>query len=151
MQSKRAWLVYVLVRLLAFAIPFAVIMLALRGWPYDWVAAGAAGALISLLVSYIFLRQHRTRMGADLRALRSRRDPRGELELEEDAELGKDAEPDETGNPGDEAGDDEADGHDTSPKQAPEPGKRTARGKKAESEETDAEDDAAGTRDPERG
>mgnify|MGYP003604959236 CR=1 FL=1 len=38
MNSKRAWLVYTVIRLLAFAVPFAVVMLALPDW--QWTLDG---------------------------------------------------------------------------------------------------------------
>lgn len=84
MQSARAWLVYGTVRVLAFAVPFVLVTLAVPDPSYDWLLGAAAGTAIGLLVSYIFLRRHRRRMGADLRGLRERRERRGELEIEED-------------------------------------------------------------------
>ncbi|MFC5128027.1 DUF4229 domain-containing protein [Pseudoclavibacter helvolus] len=66
MNSKRAWLVYTVIRLLAFAVPFAVVMLALPDWQWNWLAGAAVGAIISACISVIFLRGTRQQMGADL-------------------------------------------------------------------------------------
>lgn len=87
MDSKRAWIGYTVVRVLAFAVPFAAVMLILPDWPYSWIVGALVGTVVGLAVSYLFLRDQRTRMGDDLAELRSRRDQRTRLDREEDAEL----------------------------------------------------------------
>lgn len=87
MNSARAWIVYTVVRLLAFAIPVAAVMLAMPGWEWSWLVAVAAGAAISALVSYIFLRPQREAMAAGLAAGRAPKDDRSEDELAEDEAL----------------------------------------------------------------
>lgn len=87
MNSKRAWLVYTVIRLLAFAVPFAVVMLALPAWQWNWLAGAAVGAIISACISVIFLRGTRQQMGADLQRLSERKDSRTADDKDEDAAL----------------------------------------------------------------
>lgn len=87
MNSKRAWLVYTVIRLLAFAVPFAVVMLALPAWQWNWLAGAAVGAIISACISVIFLRGTRQQMGADLQRLSERKDARTADDKDEDAAL----------------------------------------------------------------
>ncbi|WP_424466054.1 DUF4229 domain-containing protein [Pseudoclavibacter helvolus] len=87
MNSKRAWLVYTVIRLLAFAVPFAVVMLALPDWQWNWLAGAAVGAIISACISVIFLRGTRQQMGADLQRLSERKDARTADDKDEDAAL----------------------------------------------------------------
>lgn len=87
MHSKRAWIVYTVVRVLAFAVPFAIVMLGFPAWQWNWLAGAIVGAVVSLAVSYIFLRRERTRMSEDLAEARARRDQRMQLDKEEDAAL----------------------------------------------------------------
>lgn len=87
MNSKRAWLVYTVIRLLAFAVPFAVVMLALPDWQWNWLAGAAVGAIISACISVIFLRGTRQQMGADLQRLSERKDSRTTDDKDEDAAL----------------------------------------------------------------
>lgn len=87
MNSKRAWLVYTVIRLLAFAVPFAVVMLALPDWQWNWLAGAAVGAIISACISVIFLRGTRQQMGADLQRLSERKDSRTADDKDEDAAL----------------------------------------------------------------
>lgn len=96
MNSKRAWLVYTVIRLLAFAVPFAVVMLALPDWQWNWLAGAAVGAIISACISVIFLRGTRQQMGADLQRLSERKDSRTADDTDEDAALDGGA-PDEAG------------------------------------------------------
>lgn len=87
MQSKRAWITYTIIRILAIFIPFAVVMFAFPAMPYNWVLGLVVGTIVSAAVSFLFLRDARTRMGDDLASLRARRDTRTELDREEDEVL----------------------------------------------------------------
>ncbi|VXB62832.1 DUF4229 domain-containing protein [Pseudoclavibacter sp. 8L] len=93
MNSKRAWLVYSVIRLLAFAIPFAVVMLALPTWQWSWLAGALVGAIISACISVIFLRGTRQKMGDDLQRLSERKDARTADDKLEDAALDGEAGP----------------------------------------------------------
>ncbi|WP_271986475.1 DUF4229 domain-containing protein [Pseudoclavibacter terrae] len=92
MNSKRAWLVYSVIRLLAFAVPFAVVMLALPAWQWNWLAGALVGAVISACISVIFLRGTRQQMGDDLQRLTERKDARTADDKDEDAALDSTAE-----------------------------------------------------------
>ncbi|NYF11767.1 mannitol-specific phosphotransferase system IIBC component [Pseudoclavibacter sp. JAI123] len=92
MNSKRAWLVYSVIRLLAFAVPFAVVMLALPAWQWNWLAGALIGAVISACISVIFLRGTRQQMGDDLQRLTERKDARTADDKDEDAALDSTAE-----------------------------------------------------------
>ncbi|MBF4551327.1 DUF4229 domain-containing protein [Pseudoclavibacter sp. VKM Ac-2888] len=96
MNSKRAWLVYSVIRLLAFAIPFAVVMLALPAWQWSWLAGALVGAIISACISVIFLRGTRQKMGDDLQRLSERKDARTVDDKLEDAALDGEAGPTST-------------------------------------------------------
>lgn len=84
MEHKRSWVAYVVVRVLSFAVPFAIVMLALPAWQYNWLVGLVAGTLVGLCVSYIFLQRQRQQMGSDLAGLRERRDLRTADERAED-------------------------------------------------------------------
>lgn len=86
-EATRAWIVYTVVRILAFAIPCAAVLLALPTWEWNWALGAVVGALVSGLVSYLFLRRQREAMTAGLAARAARRDGRGADDLAEDAEL----------------------------------------------------------------
>ncbi|WP_371029819.1 DUF4229 domain-containing protein [Pseudoclavibacter sp. JSM 162008] len=92
MNSKRAWLVYSVIRLLAFAVPFAVVMLALPAWQWNWLAGALIGAVISACISVIFLRGTRQQMGDDLQRLTERKDARTADDKDEDVALDSTAE-----------------------------------------------------------
>ncbi|PPG38308.1 DUF4229 domain-containing protein [Pseudoclavibacter sp. RFBA6] len=92
MNSKRAWLVYSVIRLLAFAVPFAVVMLALPAWQWNWLAGALVGAVISACISVIFLRGTRQQMGDDLQRLTERKDARTADDKDEDEALDSTAE-----------------------------------------------------------
>ena len=66
MKSGRVWLVYSLLRVALFAVPFALLMVA--NIPWYWAAIVAA--IISLCASYIFLGRQRQAMAEDLSAIR---------------------------------------------------------------------------------
>lgn len=66
MKSGRVWLVYSLLRVGLFAVPFALLMVA--NVPWYWAAIVAA--VISLCASYIFLGRQRQAMAEDLSAMR---------------------------------------------------------------------------------
>lgn len=87
MVSKRAWVGYTVIRVLAFLIPFAIVMLTLPAWSYNWIVGLIAGTIIGAAVSYIFLRRQRMQMGDDLAEMRNRRDQRTKLDREEDDAL----------------------------------------------------------------
>ena len=54
-NTRTAWIVYIVLRLVFFAVPFAVLMLI--GWP--WWLALAVATLVALSLSIIFLSKHR--------------------------------------------------------------------------------------------
>lgn len=85
-MNSRAWLVYTVVRLLAFLVPFGVIMLTLPGWQWNWTLGAAVGAVVSALVSFIFLTPQRDAMAAGMAARRPKPKDRSADELAEDAE-----------------------------------------------------------------
>lgn len=87
MKSSRAWILYTLIRVLAFAIPFGIIMITLPDWEWNWLLGAVVGTIIGLCVSYIFLRGPSEQIGEDLHRLRNRSDTRSEDSLVEDAEL----------------------------------------------------------------
>jgi membrane protein implicated in regulation of membrane protease activity len=71
-KSGRVWLVYSLLRLALFVVPFALLMVAGVAW--YWAAIIAA--IISLCASYIFLGRQRQTMAEDLSAIqRGRKRP----------------------------------------------------------------------------
>ncbi|GGA69129.1 hypothetical protein GCM10011490_19620 [Pseudoclavibacter endophyticus] len=108
MDSKRAWVGYAVIRVLAFVVPFTLVMVAYPAWSFNWVAGVVAGTIIGVGVSYLFLRRHRLRMGADLAAIRERRDQRMQLDREEDSVLDAEEEPVETGQGRSETGQDQS-------------------------------------------
>lgn len=55
MNQRTAWIVYIVLRLLFFAVPFTVLYLI--GWP--WWLATVVAALIALALSIIFLQRQR--------------------------------------------------------------------------------------------
>jgi uncharacterized membrane protein len=76
----RAVLLFTLVRVIAFAVPFAILFALGLEW---WVAALIA-AVVGFCVSYIFLRPLRDRMALQLAAARSTPKPSAD-ETAEDA------------------------------------------------------------------
>ncbi|NLT25981.1 MAG: DUF4229 domain-containing protein, partial [Microbacteriaceae bacterium] len=91
MDLSRAWIIYVAVRLVSFVVPFALVMLALPGWEWNWLLGAVFGALASQAISVIALRPHRERIAqglAERRAAEERpRETRRAIDLEEDADL----------------------------------------------------------------
>ena len=83
MKKFPLWLVYTLLRLAFFVVPFVVLMLFNVTW---WIAALLA-AIIGLSSSYIFLARLRNRMSTALYEARNRQKaaPPGADELHEDA------------------------------------------------------------------
>jgi Protein of unknown function (DUF4229) len=65
-KSGRVWLVYSLLRVALFAVPFALLMV--TGVAWYWAAIVAA--TISFCASYIFLGRQRQVMAEDLSAIR---------------------------------------------------------------------------------
>jgi len=81
-KTGRVWLVYSLLRVALFVVPFALLMLAGVAW--YWAAIVAA--IISLCASYIFLGRQRAVMAQDLSAIqRGRRRPVEDDTVEDDA------------------------------------------------------------------
>lgn len=71
MKSLPVWLKYTVLRVLLFAVPFAVLMLAGVTW---WLSAIVA-ALFGLAASAVFLRGSRDEMSRTLYAARHREEP----------------------------------------------------------------------------
>lgn len=91
MKTSRAWTVYALVRVLAFIVPFGIIMLVLPSWQWNWLVGVIVGAIVSLAVSQIFLYRERHTMADSLRERAEEKaanvDQRRPIDLEEDADL----------------------------------------------------------------
>jgi hypothetical protein len=103
-SSRRYWLVYTVVRILLFAVPFGLVVAVS---PDFWPLAAIIGAVVSFCGSYIFLRKQREAMAADLAAVAAGRRKPVEDDDSEDAAVDA-AEhraraagsPDATGTPG---------------------------------------------------
>lgn len=80
MKSGRVWLVYSLLRVALFAVPFALLMVA----GVEWYWAAIVAAIISLCASYIFLGRQRAVMAQDLSAIQRGRRRRVEDDAVED-------------------------------------------------------------------
>ncbi|MFT4229970.1 MAG: DUF4229 domain-containing protein [Microbacterium sp.] len=90
-------LVYSVLRLLAFLVPFGLLMLLPIFRQFYWLAAIFA-ALIGLSLSMLFLRRPLDRISADLAARRAaRRAAASDEEIEDAQTSGDDPEPDERG------------------------------------------------------
>ena len=81
-SSRRYWLVYTVLRVLMFAIPFGLVV-AVN--PDLWPLAAVIGAVVSFCGSYIFLRRQREAMAADLAAVAAGRRKPVEDDDSEDA------------------------------------------------------------------
>ncbi|MDR5701416.1 DUF4229 domain-containing protein [Agromyces aerolatus] len=82
MKSVPVWLKYTVLRVLLFAVPFAVLMIAGVTW---WISALVA-ALFGLAASAVFLRGSRDEMSRNLYAARHREEPAPTLDADaEDA------------------------------------------------------------------
>ncbi|WP_308798632.1 DUF4229 domain-containing protein [Agromyces silvae] len=82
MKSVPVWLKYTVLRVLLFAVPFTVLMLAGVTW---WISALVA-ALFGLAASAVFLRASRDQMSRNLYAARNREQPATEPDADaEDA------------------------------------------------------------------
>ncbi|WP_328706855.1 DUF4229 domain-containing protein [Clavibacter zhangzhiyongii] len=82
MSSRRYWLVYTVVRILLFAVPFGLVVAVS---PDFWPLAAVIGAVVSFCGSYIFLRPQREAMAADLAAVAAGRRKPVEDDDSEDA------------------------------------------------------------------
>ncbi|MWJ79787.1 DUF4229 domain-containing protein [Clavibacter michiganensis subsp. michiganensis] len=82
MSSRRYWLVYTVVRILLFAVPFGLVVAVS---PDFWPLAAVIGAVVSFCGSYIFLRKQREAMAADLAAIAAGRKAPVEDDDSEDA------------------------------------------------------------------
>ena len=81
MNTRKAWTVYIVLRLAFFAVPFAALMLI--GWPW-WLAALTA-TLVGVSLSVIFLAKPRETAATSIHDWRNR--DRTADDLAEDAEL----------------------------------------------------------------
>ena len=68
MNTGKAWIVYVLLRIVFFAVPFAVLFFI--GWP--WWLALAIASLIALALSVIFLSKQRSTASSSIYEWRMR-------------------------------------------------------------------------------
>ncbi|MFD2340774.1 DUF4229 domain-containing protein [Clavibacter tessellarius] len=84
MSSRRYWLVYTVVRVLLFAVPFGLVVAVNADL---WPLAAVIGAVVSFCGSYIFLRTQREAMAADLAAVAAGRRRPVEDDDSEDAAL----------------------------------------------------------------
>ena len=83
-SSRRYWLVYTVLRVLMFAIPFGLVVAVNADL---WPLAAVVGAVVSFCGSYIFLRKQREAMAADLAAVAAGRRRPVEDDDTEDAAL----------------------------------------------------------------
>lgn len=68
MKAVPAWLVFTVLRVLMFAVPFVILLaLGIAGW-----LSAVVAAIIGLCLSYIFLRAPRDSVARDLYAVRHR-------------------------------------------------------------------------------
>ncbi|KZC95018.1 MULTISPECIES: DUF4229 domain-containing protein [Clavibacter] len=84
MSSRRYWLVYTVLRVLMFAIPFGLVVAVNADL---WPLAAVIGAVVSFCGSYIFLRTQREAMAADLAAVAAGRRRPVEDDDSEDAAI----------------------------------------------------------------
>lgn len=63
MKTSRAWIIYTIVRLLSFVVPFVIVMLLLPGWQWNWLVAMIVATIVGIVVSMIFLRSERMAIG----------------------------------------------------------------------------------------
>lgn len=63
MNTRKAWTVYILLRLLFFAVPFGLLLVLLYSWGWDYwpiaLLSTAVAALVSVSLSVIFLSKQR--------------------------------------------------------------------------------------------
>jgi len=83
-SSRRYWLVYTVLRVLMFAVPFGLVVAVNADL---WPLAAVIGAVVSFCGSYIFLRKQREAMAADLAAVAAGRRRPVEDDDTEDAAL----------------------------------------------------------------
>lgn len=76
----RAWVVYTVLRVLAFAVPFGV----LAAIGLDWWWAALIAAVIGFCLSYILLRRPREAVASQIAAARANAGARGADESAED-------------------------------------------------------------------
>ncbi|SJM55996.1 DUF4229 domain-containing protein [Gulosibacter sp. 10] len=89
MNTSRAWVIYTIVRVLAFIVPFAIIMLVLPGWQWNWLVGLVVATIVNLSVTEIFLHEHRTMIAKSFQDRqeareRGRIDTRRPIDVEED-------------------------------------------------------------------
>lgn len=96
MSTTRAWVIYSIVRLLSFIVPFAIVMLVLPGWEWAWLVGLVVATICGLAISEIFLVRPRQVIADSLARRRAERlaaDPRRALDREEDALLDGETDP----------------------------------------------------------
>lgn len=91
MRTSRAWTIYVIVRVLAFIVPFGIVMLVLPTWQWNWLVGVIVGAIVSLAISQIFLYRERHALAESLQeraeTKAAQKDQRRPIDVEEDADI----------------------------------------------------------------
>ncbi|KAB1644952.1 DUF4229 domain-containing protein [Gulosibacter chungangensis] len=91
MKTSRAWTIYILVRVLAFIVPFGIVMLVLPTWQWNWLVGVIVGAIVSLAISQIFLYRERFAVAESLQeraeSRAAQKDQRRPIDVEEDADI----------------------------------------------------------------
>ncbi|UQN14597.1 DUF4229 domain-containing protein [Gulosibacter sp. ACHW.36C] len=83
MKTSRAWIIYTVVRLLAFAVPFMLVMLLLPTVQWNWLIAVVVASVIGFLVSLLFLRSERLAIGGAIMQQREGRVVGADAEAED--------------------------------------------------------------------
>lgn len=83
MKTSRAWIIYTVVRLLAFAVPFVLIMLLLPTVQWNWLIAVVVASVIGFAVSLLFLRSERLAIGGAIMQQREGRVAGADAEAED--------------------------------------------------------------------
>ncbi len=90
MNTRKAWTVYILLRLLFFAVPFALLVLLLNSWGWDYwptaLLSTTVAALISVSLSVIFLSQQRGAASESIYEWRNRERTADDLLEDEDVD-----------------------------------------------------------------
>lgn len=97
MKTSRAWIVYTIIRLLAFVVPFVIVMLLLPTLQWNWLFAVIVASVVGFVVSLLFLRRERMAIGGSIMEQREQGSKRGKDAAAEDELLdGQDADELET-------------------------------------------------------
>jgi hypothetical protein len=83
MKTSRAWIIYTVVRLLAFAVPFVLVMLLLPTVQWNWLIAVVIASIIGFAVSLLFLRSERLAIGGAIMQQREGRVVGADAEAED--------------------------------------------------------------------